>query len=472
MTRNLTHLVATAVLLVPLATLSAHAPHDVANMVQVSPNFAQDRTVIAVVGLTEHALIAKSTDGGMTWIHMGRAVAENKVTSIDFSPAYATDQTIFIATATKGIYRSTDGGIQWSTTNAGLRSLHVLDLAISPAYATDQTLLAATEAGLFRSGDRGQTWVKTAIGLPNTTVSIVAYGESPLVVFAGTTWLCRSVDGGVTWTPMVNFQRPISSIAVSEHFLSDFTLAVSFGKSEGRGVKVSTDGGTSFFTMLDGLTSPYVNDIAIADNGIFFAVSEEGACYRARNAYGAWTLYDEGFEKMASQTDSHYFSVVVSPNFSLDGTVLVGGHEGLFLSSDHGEHWKQSDLYHQRINRFLEFSPDFASDGELLMGNYGGGPIRFNHTLNSWEALATGLTSLWCGALEFSPTYAIDDTIFYGYYGTWRSTDRGMTWKKIFDPQSVTRAFAISPKFCLGWRPFHECRGRPCERDGEVDGRG
>ncbi len=425
----------------------AHAPHDVVNAVALSPAYAQDGTVLAAIQLTEHHFIARSTDFGRSWLEVGAEAAEQRVNGLEFSPDFANDQTVFAATENGGVFKSVDAGLTWSAAGVGLRSAEVFQVSASPDFANDATLHAATRVGLYRSVDAGQSWTKAAPGLPDEEFRVVEYAGAPHVVFAASDVLFRSIDAGQTWVAVRDFRRSVKSLAISPAFATDLTLAVSFGDSTQTGVFASVDGGASFAKMAVGLTDPLVNRVAIADDGTFFAVSEAAACFRADHAFGPWTEYSDGFEMPATQTDSHYFTLDPSPAYSVDGEVYVGGHEGLFRSADHGETWRQCDLYHQRINRFLSISPGFATDGEVLAGNYGGGPFRYDDASSVWTPLGHGVFSLWCGALELSPDYANDGTIFYGYTGTWRSTDRGQSWTKVLGNTDVTRSIAISPRF-------------------------
>ena len=45
--------------------------------------------------------------------------------------------------------------------------------------------------------------------------------------------------------------------------------------------------------------------------------------------------------------------------------------------ADHGESWRQGDVYSQRLNRHIVFSPEYATDRTVFCGNYGGGVMEF-----------------------------------------------------------------------------------------------
>jgi len=80
------------------------------------------------------------------------------VQDIAFSPGFAQDQTLFVAT-TQGVYKSTNGGDNWLRASQGLTVTHVTALALAPDYTESQTLFAGTAGGgVFKSQDGGGSW--------------------------------------------------------------------------------------------------------------------------------------------------------------------------------------------------------------------------------------------------------------------------------------------------------------------------
>jgi photosystem II stability/assembly factor-like uncharacterized protein len=450
----------------------AHAPHDVVKIVKVSPGFATDRTVIAVTLLSDHLILARSTDGGRSWVEYASPVLGHKINRLALSPAYDSDGTIFAATSYHGIWRSTDGGFEWVAVNTGLTTSHTHDVAVSPDYAVDGTVLAATEAGLFRSTDGGETWSK-ASGIVDTVVTSVTFvPQDPSRVFAGGRTIHGSTNGGLSWTPLASFTFKLSRIAVSPRFSSDNALAVLLLDVDG--VLASTDGGVTWLAANTGLSDLEVNDLAFANDGTVFAVTRTDGCFRADAILEPWSLFNEGFEIRSDQTTSHYRSVAPSPQFGKDGQVFVGSFEGFFISKDRGETWKQSDLYNQRLCRKISPSPHYSTDRLFHVGNFGGGPFVWRGGEGGspgqpsggvpgsgmkpsrspamgkpvagpsapWQETADGISSLYTGILV-----AADRMMFYGYVGLWRSDDSGRSWYPVSIPPKIPRALAISPGF-------------------------
>jgi len=56
------------------------------------------------------------------------------------------------------VFKSVDGGVSWAASSPGLLPNTVKLIEFSPAYASDATIFLGTDHGAFRSTDRGATW--------------------------------------------------------------------------------------------------------------------------------------------------------------------------------------------------------------------------------------------------------------------------------------------------------------------------
>lgn len=464
----------------------AHAPHDVVELVAISPDFPSDQTIFAVFLLTDHTVMARSQDGGRSWMEYAPSVLGSGVRGFAISPGYASDGTLFAATRNGGVWRSVDCGLTWEKKSDGLTTDIIFEVAVSPDFVTDHTLLAATEYGLFRSVDRGESWERITSGLADLRITVVGFAPADAdIVFCGGDSFHISYDKGSSWNALQAFAHEFKAMAISPNFDSDLTLALAFRTAQG--IAASTDGGLSWFPSNNGLTDFAVNDITIADDGTVFAVTSTDGCFRANPLTTAWTTCNDGFEPLSDQTDKHYRSVVVSPDFGSDHTVFVGAFEGFFKSTNKADLWSQGDIYNQLICRKVKPSPAYAEDGLLFVANYGGGPLVYQQKkgkapgsaflpsslscgssaqaagnmgvksgsiqpLNGripkpWTALADQITSLHSSTLTLSPEFGTDQTLFYGYQGLWRSENAGKTWEEISIPIQIPRGFTFSPGY-------------------------
>jgi len=483
---------------VPATSAAAHAPHDTVTEVAMSPTFLLDHTLFASFSLTDHELFGRSTDGGLSWQEYGLPMMQRAILDFAFSPRFAMDGIAFAGTSGGGLWRTTDAGLTWASVSTGLPSLSVRSISVSPDFQADGLVLAATDGGCARSTDGGLTWVKVTTGLIETQMRVVEFAPANAsIAYMGGKTLHRSSDGGLTWSPQATFTNYMETLALSPKFKQNQTLMLAFGRF-GNGVKYSTNGGLTFSDCNTGLTDAYVFEIAIANDGTVFAATKTAGCYRAPAPGAAWTLAINGFEAPSDLTDTHNTEALVSPQFGTDGLAFIGAYEGLYVTHDGGASWRQSDVYNQFLNRHIVFSPDYAHDGIVYCGNYGGGVLQYTASkvsaaaghgtapgvpsgspltgafsppphstgiagpggasaqpngeafvVTPWQGRSNGITALYSDALALSPDFATDRTMFYGYSVLCRSTDAGAHWTQIPKPAGVTivRRIATSPDF-------------------------
>ncbi|MGQ9626781.1 MAG: WD40/YVTN/BNR-like repeat-containing protein [Anaerolineae bacterium] len=169
--------------------------------VAVSPNFEADRSVFAGVP----GGILRSVDGGKSWYISGLPSPPPFISTLVVSPNFAQDGTLLAGTMEDGVFRSTDRGSHWSPCNFGLLDLNVLSMAISPEFATDETLFVGTVSGIFRSTNGGRAWRE--VNFPSDFAPVLSLAISPNyaddgILFAGTEsfGLFFSDDRGNSWT--------------------------------------------------------------------------------------------------------------------------------------------------------------------------------------------------------------------------------------------------------------------------------
>ncbi len=202
------------------------------------------RLVIYAQGMSDHTTpdggIYRSTEEGDSW----EEAADLKTISpmaLCLSPSFETDQTVFAATISDGIFSSVDGGRSWESINKGLMSTNIQSLAVSPNFGTDSILFAGTSAGLFRSTDGGDSWTRLRAGSSDgdivLTISISPDFDQDQTLFVGTDaeGVLRSTDDGDTWNPAnqglrSSTTRPISWRGPS--FQSDWNLVTSMGVTD------------------------------------------------------------------------------------------------------------------------------------------------------------------------------------------------------------------------------------------------
>jgi photosystem II stability/assembly factor-like uncharacterized protein len=113
---------------------------------------------------------------------------------------------MFAATEKKGVFRSADRGETWVSIVKdklkGFKSVNnPRDLITSPAE--DGLVLMATDSGINRSRDNGETWEEIQLITPEKKTPINAVAVSPKdsneLYYVTDTTFYRSGDAGATW---------------------------------------------------------------------------------------------------------------------------------------------------------------------------------------------------------------------------------------------------------------------------------
>ncbi len=146
------------------------------------------------------------------------------IQDIAFSPGFALDRTLFVATS-QGVYKSTTGGDNWLKASRGLVTSHVTALALAPNDTGLHTLFAGTSGGVYKSEDGGENWQAANNGLADLDVRTVAlaptYDLTPTVLVGTADKLYRSDDGGNTWIDQDWSGGAVNAVTWSPQFASD-----------------------------------------------------------------------------------------------------------------------------------------------------------------------------------------------------------------------------------------------------------
>ncbi|MYC76273.1 hypothetical protein F4X10_10970 [Candidatus Poribacteria bacterium] len=146
------------------------------------------------------------------------------------------------------IMRSSDEGISWEPVTP---KLHEDVHQVTTCPADDNRVYANTQNGVYISTDRGNSWEHRFQGLPRRYgTAIAVHPADPDLLIAtvqngprgGGAWLCRSENGGATWTQL-NDHLTESTDRISTGciaFTSDGTAWAVIGKTLYRGQDQAT----------------------------------------------------------------------------------------------------------------------------------------------------------------------------------------------------------------------------------------
>ena len=140
--------------------------------------------------------VFKTTNGGETWAEMNTGLTNKCVRTLAIDPKTpATLYAIAYGKPSEVLFKSTNGGASWSNTGPG--SLIGFAIAIDPS--TPSTLYLATNGGVYKSVNAGESWQYKGIGV--SVYSVALDPKTPMTVYAGSYYrkIHKSIDGGDTW---------------------------------------------------------------------------------------------------------------------------------------------------------------------------------------------------------------------------------------------------------------------------------
>jgi len=306
------------------------------------PQMQIDRTAwqeaqLAARTMLEDFRAAKAQSGQTSsdWYLRGPTNVGGRVTSIAVDPRDA--DVVYAGAAEGGVMRSFDGGQSWDLVFDDQPSLAIGAVALDPVdpdivYAGTGEVnpgggsVAYGGTGLYRSGDRGETW--TNIGLENGGAigRIVIDPADPQRIFVavmGHLWspgpdrgVYRTLDGGVTWQQVLHVDETTGCVdLIQRPDQPDVILAALWQRirtperydygGPGCAVWRTSDGGDTWAVVGGGLPTPGAEGgrigLALCRNqpDRMYAVYADrigyfDGLYRSNDGGGTWTRTSDG----------------------------------------------------------------------------------------------------------------------------------------------------------------------------------
>jgi len=393
----------------------------------------------------------------------------------------------WVAGSDNGAYRSTDQGLSWVRSSVGLPITSVLKLE---RLATGTLLAGTVDAGIYRSVDDGRSWVRVnAEAFSSYVWGIATRRSDALIVIAASDDGYVSVDDGQTWTPLGFGLGPYAvavdsldrvSVIVDQMLLRSTTplagnwdtatvtstdtpvilLSVAADGSmiagtEGDGLHRSTDGGSTWQSMIVGSNMEVPRSVRTAGGNNLLATADGGVIYRSTDNGVTWVGIGSGFQVVfdciaidtalvASTSDGIHQTVDLGATWTQrstgieaafisvltkrpgDETIVAGTHNGLMFSTPgDGQAWTRIPFdrpYYTSVSGIV-----FPPSGSIMVSAYGEGVLWSGDSGATW-------TRRW-STIPTTALYGIIITdagsILVGADSgrVYRSTDEGMTWE-------------------------------------------
>lgn len=287
------------------------------------------------------------------------------------SPDFKYDSMLFAAKSS-GLYKSTDRGQTWVPAYASLNldvPLPTTCLALSPGFQTDQTVYAAVEGNILRSKDGGSTWETADLGTPPPVVSSLALSPAFTqdgVLLAGTLQdgVYRSANRGASYTGwnFGLFDSEVNAIALSPDFANDQTVYAGTQS----GIFSSRNGGRSWREVDLPMNLAPVLCLALA-GGRIYAGTEESGLYLSEDGGDAW-------KQLAPEMISGGIDQILIDKTS---SMLALSQDVIYTSVDGGNTWEiRPDVDLDSPISYIAAPLGVSNESPLWIGLFDGDVIR------------------------------------------------------------------------------------------------
>ena len=195
---------------------------------------------------------------------------------------------------TISLYRTVDSGASWNALDANISGAVS---SVSPDPGTPGVLVAATETGIFRSADTGQSWTMGST-LSNAYLSRSPANTSTLYAISCCTQVYQSTNGGVSWSlrgsPGVSVDRVVADPVTAN-------TAYAYHAQNNSGLYKTTDGGGTWHPSTNGLPAGAIIDsmAAASDGSLYVDISGRGV-YKSTNQGASWSAVNSGLGSFAA----------------------------------------------------------------------------------------------------------------------------------------------------------------------------
>jgi PKD repeat protein len=391
----------------------------------------------------------KSTDNGVTWVQVTTGLpASNTVDRLSIAVTAANSAYIYVLAGNnnnggfKGMYRSTDSGVtfslQSSTPNimgwsdvgndVGGQSWYDQGLVVSP---TSQNEVFVGGVNIWRSTDGGVTWALNA-DWTGGSASYVHADIHDLVFLPGSsTTLFAGCDGGVfkTINSGTNWGDISSNMSIAQIYrigLSASNSSVWLTGHQDNGTNLKFGGSYVGVMFGDGMDC----FIDRTTNQVMYGEQNDGALNRSTDGGSSWTSIVTGLSGNPAWVTPWYQDPVTA------NTIYVG-YTNLFKSTNQGSNWSQlTALPGSPGGSIVDFSVA-ASNTQVIYVARPTGLFRSTNGGSSWTTITGTLPVNNASISRVVTDPSNSNTVWVSFSGystgnkVFRSTNGGSTWTNI-----------------------------------------
>lgn len=397
--------------------------------------------------------ILRSTDGGTSWTQLGGT--SFNITSgglpagsasfggilVSRPPGGSVSTTVLIAASNVGIYRSGDGGVSWSFVLTGATpSVVAHPTKAGVVFAGNSDNFTVARRGLYRSSDNGATWAPLP-AIPGVDpsgmrrIELAVTPAAPDLVYALVAGSDRKFLGLFRWDDAAGTWKTLSATGIyTGNARGDFgdqaTYDLSIAADPRNANRVYVAGVRAFRSTDGGATfSPMAMEIHCDWHSIVIDPRNADILYAGTDG-GVFVSVDQGntwLSRNAGVTITQYYpGISAAP----DGSKILGG------SQDNGTHVFTGSTYWNGFNggdggyTAIRYDQPSVIYGESQWDK-GAHIIRYDGSSKS--ARNTGIDG--ADRAAFIPPYVIDPvtptTLYFGTHRLYKTTSEGVLWSPI-----------------------------------------
>ncbi len=313
-------------------------------------------------------------------------------------------------------YYSNDGGRSWDKSKkepTGSSKTYVL-MNTDPSSGRVYASTSGSDSALSLSDDGGIIWNQIGL-IDNYIADITDFAPSPdysqdatlfLLTFGGDYCFWRSTDDGQKWARLLDSSLAdvdtIDMVGLSPQYGNERQTIFLAGNSDGQPLLwKSVDNGQRYRKYLttdpDSGASLPVHALFVVDDDTLFIGSYVGSDAYVYHSTNSGYTYESG-----AVVGNHTInSLVLSPDFNQDGTILIGTSDGwVYFSTDSGETFKPlpPDATSPPLSGSVSvaFDPDFGQNNIVYAASTTAdkGVYRFKvDSREEWESIDSTLPS-------------------------------------------------------------------------------
>ncbi len=267
-----------------------------------------------------------------------------------------------------GVFKSVDFGNEWITSSNGINAVTVNSISID-----DSLIYVGTNSGVYICNKYLESWVLHNEGKLLTNVNSICYNDSIIIasIFYGAN---ISPKNNVNWVSTGCTVLPKSFAMLDNNIYAAGTM----------GISLSNNNGSSWTTINNGITNPFINSITTDGLNLFAGAT----LYASAGIFSGTMFRSIDFGNTWTNVSCGYDTVINSVAINVDKLYAGMKKYGVSISSDYGDSWHHSNDISIQDNPITDFA---FHDSIVFISTEKNGVYMSNDYGNTWISINNGL---------------------------------------------------------------------------------